>query len=212
MNFRKKILARLNKTAIFPEEDIISLPVKSNFERVHSAGQPLNAWKHKKSGEIINLMNGTWRVQRKDGDKGSLGNGVDMYRYEHLDKAMQDVDQRANELQQAASVKNKFSELDPNKKNIQKEIRYFSNAHSSVETIWPIKSGVHDILEKYGYDTSEWDDWNIQLYAAGGGASPGVSIEHATARKSFQLAKKTFLIVSIYRKDNGTYELTAYIQ
>ncbi len=50
-------------------------------------------YKHSTSGEVINKVNGTWRVNRPDG-KGSLG-GEDMYRHEHLGKAMQDVHARA---------------------------------------------------------------------------------------------------------------------
>jgi hypothetical protein len=76
---------------------------------------PGNAYKHKDSGEIINKENGNWVVTRKDGSKGSMGNGADYYHHENLDKAMKDVhDRHVNlqaEIKESADKKNGLHQL-----------------------------------------------------------------------------------------------------
>ncbi len=103
---------------------------------------------------------------------------------------------------------NRIAAINPNRQKASNEIASFCSA-ANYRTIWDVKQGISDILNKYGFDSLEFDNWDVQLYAAN--PMLGIDVERATASKVFQVGERAYLRVSIYRKDNGSYEVTAYI-
>ncbi len=147
-NFRKKISSRIKKadgewtgtntqkSPMSMNDDKLSMKpsteelLKNFIKLTNSEG-----YKNKKSGEIVYLHNNTWRVDRKDGSKGSLGNGQDMYRFEHLNDALFDIERRANE-------ENMNAENINIKKPLMYEQKFFAQGDDANEYM--------DILENKG--------------------------------------------------------------
>lgn len=77
------------------------------------------------------------------------------------------------------------------------------------ETVGSFKTTISDILKKYGFDTTDFDDWNIIIYSDN--PDLGVTEEDCNIRKVFQISPKINLVISIYRRPTGRYEVTAYI-
>ena len=96
--------------------------------------------------------------------------------------------------------------VNPNKKKASREIADFI-LNKYFETWAEAVSGILGILQSYGFDTQDFDQWSSQMHIYADTGSNEIS---CNSRKTIDIGGAS-LQMHVYRVPSGKYEVTAYI-